>query len=134
MRRAFADGAARDRETALHDLASALGYQRLGSRIREVLSDHIRTAVRRGILQNERGQISIGCHTIKDYGRPFLKEQFISSLGRSWIERPDAVRNFAHWLGYQRTSPALDEIARSLINGLIREFRIEASGSLIRRI
>ena len=40
---------------------------------------------------------------------------------------------FARWMGYARTGPVIEETARSLINGLIRENRLEADGERIRR-
>ena len=54
--------------------------------------------------------------------------------GWGWTERDDSIRMFARWLGYRRTGPWIDEAARSLINGLIRQDRLESDGSRIRRI
>ena len=53
--------------------------------------------------------------------------------GRSWMERDEAIRRFAVWLGFRRASPFIDGATRSVINGLIRDGRLEARGSLIRR-
>ena len=53
VREVFSSGAARDREEAIREVAEALGYRRVGANIREVLGDHLRTAVRRGIIANE---------------------------------------------------------------------------------
>jgi hypothetical protein len=36
-------------------------------------------------------------------------------------------------MGFRRTGPAIDEVARSLVNGLIREDRIESNGDRVRR-
>jgi len=72
--------------------------------------------------------------TIEQYDRDFLKKQFLASLlGQQWIEREDAVRAFARWMGFRRTGPAIEDMARSLINGLLRESRLESGGSQIRR-
>jgi hypothetical protein len=99
-----------------------------------VLDDTIRTAVRRGILDNTGGNLKIGAKSIEQYEREFLKDQFLASLGGSaWTEREDAIRAFARWLGFRRTGPAIDETARSLINGLIRAARIESEGTQIRK-
>ena len=40
---------------------------------------------------------------------------------------------FARWLGFRRTGPYIEDAAKSLINGLIREDRLESEGSEIRR-
>ncbi|MHB1308129.1 MAG: BREX-1 system adenine-specific DNA-methyltransferase PglX [Limisphaerales bacterium] len=133
IRQVFNDGQARDRDTAMREVAAALGYQRVGSRIREALHVDLLTAVRRGILQNEGGELSIVARDIRDYTRDSLKDDFLTAIGRAWIEREEALRTFARWMGYARTGPVIDEMGRSLINGLIREDRLEAQGNEIRR-
>lgn len=66
--------------------------------------------------------------SIVDYDRDFLKQQFLAAIGRAWIERDDAVREFCRWMGFARTGPVIEDTARSLINGLLREGRLEADG------
>jgi hypothetical protein len=133
IRDVFSKGGARDRETAIRDLAQAMGFERTGTRIREDCDNLIRTAVRRGILTNGVDGISLRARSIADYDRDFLKEQFLASLGgRAWHDRDDAVRDFARWFGFRRTGPVLDERTRSLINGLLREDRLESQGTQIR--
>jgi len=133
IRNVFSSGGARDRETALREVAQALGYERLGPRIRDSLDRALRTAVRRGILQNEGAALSLLCRSIDQYERPFLKEQFLAALGRSWIDRAEAARVLARWLGFTRTGPTIADAARSLINGLLRERRLEARDGRIRK-
>lgn len=119
----------------MRDLARALGYARTGSRIREMLDTELRTAVRRGILQNESGQLSLLCRRIEDYERDFLKEQFLSALGTVWREREEAIRVAARHLGFRRAGPVIADTFRSLINGLIRQGRLESGGDgQVRRI
>lgn len=138
IREVFSSGGERDRETALREIAQALGYERLGSRIREVLNTDIRTAVRRGILQNQNTRLSLLCRSIEDYERDFLKELFLAAIsqnGRVWLERQEAIRLFARWLGFRRTGRLIDESARSLIKGLLRDGSLEKDGQdWIRRI
>lgn len=134
LRQCFGRGGPRDRETAIRELCAAAGYERVGSRIREIADDAIRTAVRRGILDNDGSTLALATRSIEDYSRGQLKEQFLASLeGSRWTHRDEAIRNFARWLGFRRTGPAIDDIARSLINGLLREDRLEADGPDIRR-
>jgi hypothetical protein len=134
IRQLFGDGKERERETAIEALARGLGYQRTGTRIHEELDNALRTAVRRGILATESGAVRLFARAIEQYDRDFLKEQFLASLlGRQWIEREDSVRAFARWMGFRRTGPAIEDTARSLINGLLRESRLEGGGSQIRR-
>jgi len=134
IRKVFSDGAERDRDTALRDIANALGYQRLGTRIREGLSADFMTAVRRGIVVNEGGAYRLGFRSFADCPRDTLKEAFESAVGRAWVTREDAIRAFSRWAGFGRVGKVIDQTARSLINGLIREERVESDGpELIRR-
>jgi hypothetical protein len=134
IRQMFADSKERERELAIDALAHELGYQRTETRIHEELDNVLRTAVRRGILANEGGTLHLTAGTIEQYDREALKEQFLASLsGRQWVERDDAIRAFARWMGFRRTGQVIDETARSLINGLLREGRLERNGSQIRR-
>ncbi|MEK6373002.1 MAG: S24 family peptidase [Acidobacteriota bacterium] len=134
IRQLFSDGEIRDRDSAIRELARDLGYERAGSRIHEILDNALRTAVRRGVIANAGDGLALDGRRIEDYKRDFLKDQFLASLeGRAWKEREDAIRDFARWLGFLRTGPVIDDTSRSIINGLIREGRLESNGSSIRR-
>jgi len=134
IRQIFTIGGARSRETAIRELATELGYERVGLRIREEIENAIRAAVRRGIVLSEGEQLRIDCRSIEDYQRDFLKDQFLASLqGRAWADRDEAIRGFARWLGFRRTGPSIDEAARSLVRGLLKEGRLESDGPSIRR-
>ena len=132
--RQLLDGGTRNRDDLITELARQAGHDRAGSRIREEMTNVIRTAVRRGILESNGEEVSIATRNISDYDREFLKDQFLASMqGRSWTERSESIRMFARWLGFRRTGPYIEEAARSVINGLIREDRLESDGSDIRR-
>ena len=134
IRQVFSDGQPRIRENAIGEVARALGYGRVGHRIQDVLYTDLLTAVRRGILDNVEDELILLARSIAGYDRDFLKRQFLASIGRSWIERDDAIQNFCRWMGFRRTGQIIDETARSLIQGLLRESRLEADGpKLIRR-
>jgi type I restriction enzyme S subunit len=134
IRKVFGDGAERDRDVALRDIAYALGYQRLGPRIREALSGALIAAVRRGIVVNAGSNYRLGFRSFADCPRDALKDAFESAIGRAWIVREDAIRAFARWAGFGRVGDVIDQTARSLINGLIREGRVETDGpEFIRR-
>ncbi|MBL9159172.1 MAG: hypothetical protein JNJ70_16950 [Verrucomicrobiales bacterium] len=129
IRQLFNDGRARDRASALRELARLLGHQRLGPRVRLSLESALRTAVRRGILQNVRGELSLYARSVTDCDAAFLKSQFLAAIGRAWITRQEASRCFARWLGYRRTGPHLETSARSCINSLLRSGHLEKNGS-----
>jgi hypothetical protein len=101
---------------------------------REELDGVIRAALRRNILQSRGDGLALATRNIIDYKHDFLREQFVTAMpGRSWMERDEGIRRFAIWLGFRRASPFIDGATRSVINGLIRDGRLEARGSLIRR-
>jgi len=134
IRQVFSEGPPRDRDAAIREVAHALGYRRTGARIQEILHTDLLTAVRRGILENTGGELHLLTPSITDYERDFLKQQFLAAIGRTWLDRDDAIRDFCRWLGFARTGPVIEDTARSLINGLLREQRLEADGpNLIRR-
>lgn len=133
IRQVFSDGQPRNRPDAIREVARALGYGRVGHRLNEVLQTDLLTAVRRGILDNVEDELILLARSIAGYDRDLLKQQFLAAVGRSWIERDQAVQNFCRWMGFRRTGPIIDETARSLIQGLLRESRLEADGHLIRR-
>jgi hypothetical protein len=90
--------------------------------------------MRRGILENRDGGFALLARNISEYEREMLKDQFLACLdGNKWIERNECIPRFARWLGFRRTGPNIEDTARSVINGLIREDRLEKMGSQIRR-
>ena len=120
---------------AIDEMARTLGFQRTGTRIREELDNAIHTAALRRVLVSEGGLLRLAARSIEQYERAFLKDQFLASLsGRQWIERDEAIRRFARWMGFKRTGQAIDDAARSLINGLIRDGRLESDNDRIRRM
>jgi len=134
LRELFSRGEARKRNEVIVELARQLGYRRTGSRIKQELENVIRTAVRRGILETRADKLALCAHSIGEYEREFLKEQFLSSMpSRSWADRDESIRAFARWLGFRRAGSNIEETAKSLINGLIRDARLESDGAQIRR-
>jgi hypothetical protein len=133
IRQMFGDGEKRRRDAVTDALARELGYQDAGNRIHEAVDNALRIAVERNVLGNEGGTLRLSARSIDQHERNVLKEQFLASLsGRPWVERDDAIRAFARWMGFRRTGRAIDETTRSLITGLLREKRIERNGSQIR--
>jgi hypothetical protein len=133
IREVFSDGSARDRDDAIREISQALGYGRVGSNIRDALDDDLRTAVRRGILQNDRNGLSLLCRNIGEYERDHLVKMLIAAMGTGWWDRPDAIRATARHLGYRRTGSEIRAAMKSAINGAIRRGLIEADGPRIRK-
>jgi type I restriction enzyme S subunit len=134
IRQVFSDGQPRNHPDAIRGVAQVLGYRWVERRINDLLQTDLLTAVRRGILDNVEDELILLARSIADYDRDLLKRQFLAAVGRSWIERDDAIQKFCRWMGFRRTGPIIDETARSVIQGLLRESRLEADGpNLIRR-
>jgi hypothetical protein len=134
IRQLLGDGVGRSRNAAVDEMARDLGCDTSDAHIRVEIDSAFRAASRRGIVTNEGGVMRLSARTIDQYERAFLKDQFLGSLpGRQWIERDQSIRAFARWMGFRRTGDTIDEITRSLINGLLREARLEREGSRIRR-
>ena len=123
-----------DREELLQLLRVQLGFGSLGKRIRKILTGNLLAAVRRGVIECVDGKYHLRCRSIADYDRDFLKDMFLKAIDRSWQTRDAAMIDAARYLGFCRTGRNIQSAFRSIINGLIREGRLEASGQAIRRI
>lgn len=123
----------RDRETAIRDIAAALGYRRTGSRIAEILGNDLQTAVRRGILDRSRGEYSLLCRDISAYSRDHLVSMLLAAMGAAWQTRADATTAAARYLGYRRTGRKIAAAFKSAINAALRRGFLERDGSLLIR-
>jgi hypothetical protein len=134
LRRVFRGSEVRSREEVGAALRTFVVNPSPDDQVGEELDSVIRTALRRNILESRGDKLALGARSIIDYKRDFLEDQFVASmLGRSWVERDEGVLRFSIWLGFRRASSFIDGAARSVINGLLRDGRLEARGSLIRR-
>jgi hypothetical protein len=135
IRQVFSDGLARERESAMRDVARELGFDRTGSRIQERLNGELIAAARRGIVANKGGDLTLAARNIDDYGREYLKTLFLSDMGTTWWDREEAINRAARYLGFTRTGARIYDYFKSIINGLIRDGRLESDPAKgIRRI
>jgi hypothetical protein len=135
IRQVFNDGGARDRDASMRDVARELGFDRTGSRIQERLDGDLIAAVKRGIIANKKGELSLAARTIEDYDRDYLKTLFLSDMGSTWWDREDAINRAARYLGFTRTGSRISDYFKSIINGLLREGRLESDPNKgIRRV
>ena len=61
-----------DRDTAIKQAATSLGYQRVRAGLSTTLINAIRTAVKRQVLSNQGGQLSLSVSSISGYEMDFL--------------------------------------------------------------
>lgn len=137
LRKVLGEQGPLSREDLLKQAAYELGYRRMSGDARETLDDAVRRAVRRGVAENDGDTLRLLARSIEDQDRDFLKEQFLaalSALSRGWVERDDALQAFKAWMGYGRLGAVIENTARSLVQGLLQQRRLEAQGSQIRRV
>ena len=121
------------REELLAMMRDFYGLGTLGKNIRKELSGDIQAAVRRGVLDNAGGRYAILCRHIGQYKRSFLREMFLAAIDRVWVDRDDAIRQTARYLGFRRTGANIKKDLRSAINGSLRRGELERDGDSIRR-
>jgi hypothetical protein len=133
IRDVFKSGESLDPDAAIAAIARALGFRRTGARIHEALRSALRTAIRRHIINRDKGVISLECATIDDYSRDELIGTLLAAMGTSWWDREDAIRAAAHRLGFRRTGSQIRKAFKSAINGAIRRGLLEYDDHIIRR-
>ena len=124
-------------EDLLRAVAQRLGYERLGSRVKEVLRGLLRAALLRRIAERqEDGSLSSGPRTLDAYSRDELIEVIPSVLRKGQgLDRDDLMRAILQHLAFQRLTEPAQEALKSALNGAIRRGVIEVSGpNLVRRI
>ncbi len=128
IRELFLDGRVRPRDEAIRDVARVLGFRRVGSTINEILGNDIRTAVRRGILDNTAGEFRLLCRTIDHHTRDHLIDILLAALGQGWSDRDEAIIAAARHIGFRRTGSAIRAAFKSAINGALRRGLLETDG------
>ena len=118
----------------LKEVAGLLGYQRLGSRIKETLKGHMRAAIRRKIIEADGDQVRILTATMNDYTREELRNTLISVMRKgTTYEREDVIHAVAGHLGFSRVTDAVRAPIKSAINSAIRLRLLGYEGSVIWR-
>jgi NADH:ubiquinone oxidoreductase subunit E len=133
IREVFSQNIALDRDSAIRQIAHALGFARTGSRIANAIDSALIAAAKRGVIQNNRGALSLLSRNIGDYSRDELIDTLLSVMGAVWWEREEAIRVAARHLGFKRTGSLIRDAFKSAINGAIRRDILERDGNLIRR-
>lgn len=133
IREVFSQNSVLDRDSAIREVAHALGFGRTGSRIAEAIDSALIAAVKRGVILNYRGALTLLSRSIGDYSRDELINALLSSMGAVWWEREEAIRAASRHLGFKRTGSLIRDAFKSAINGAIRRDILERDGNLIRR-
>jgi hypothetical protein len=116
------------RPDLIRNTARELGFARNSLRLSEVLDTAIRRAVRRGIAENSRGELTLVAKTIDGYDRDFLKQHLLGVITGSWCDRVEVPVRFARVLGFARTGPKIEETVWALMRALLRSGQAEVEG------
>ena len=120
------------RNDVIREIATLLGAERVGPRIRDLIESALTTASRRAIIETADGGLVARTHSIDDYDREFLKTALKSVVGRAWTEQSEAIRAATRWLGFRRTGSTIAAAFQSAIRGAIRQRLAERNGTMIR--
>ena len=90
--------------------------------------------VRRGILQNENGQLSLLVARIDEYTRDHLVDMLLAGMGTRWWDRRRSSGATARYLGFRRTGPVIQKTLKSAINAAIRRGLLESDGDRTRKL
>lgn len=114
-------------------VARALGFRRTGPRIRDVVMSALNAAVRRGVVINTGGAYAMDCRAIVDYPDELLVKYLYAAIGRAWVDREDAIRSAARYLGFRRTGATITSEFERLIRRGLRRGDLRKDGGMIRR-
>jgi hypothetical protein len=122
-----------DDEATAREVARAIGFQRAGSRIRHEIKTALRDARRRGIVAETDTGWRIEGRRIDDFSREQLIDALLKAMPGGWVERDEAMRRAARYLGFRRTGAAIQERFKSVIRGAIKRGLLEYDGTVIRK-
>jgi len=134
IREVLSRGGPRPRDEALRQIAQAQGHQRVGARIHKTLDHDLRTAVRRGIITNDRGTLSLLCRQIDEYEPDHLIDVLVTAIGRGAASQPDAIRTAARHLGYRRAGTKIKTAFMAAIRQALRRGLIQRDGNTLRKV
>ncbi|MCO6456483.1 MAG: restriction endonuclease subunit S [Pirellulaceae bacterium] len=116
----------------LRAVAGQLGYQRVRQDLRASLQKHLRTAIRRRIL--ERDGDTLRCPTLifRNYDDDFLLQALrrVMAKNREYT-RDDVLHNLALHLGYSHVTDAMRERMRSVFRLAIRAGVVGYRGTVV---
>jgi hypothetical protein len=120
------------RDEAIREIASRLGAERVGSRVRDLVDSALNTASRRAIIETVPGGLVARTRTVEDYDRDFLKTALRNVIGRTWTDEDEAIRACARWLGFRRTGHKIERAFKSAIRGALKQGLLEREGQHLR--
>lgn len=123
-------------DNLLRVVAQRLGYERLGSSVKETLRGYLRDALLRRIVERQDdGTLGMGPRTLDAYTRDELIGVIPSVLRKGQaVDRDELMKAILHHLAFQRLTDPAHEALRSALNGAVRRGVLQAEGQgVVRR-
>lgn len=122
------------RADLIHHTSRELGFARTSPRLKIVVDNAIRTAVRRGVAENAAGNLSLLARHMDDFDRDHLKAQLLTALRAEGgtCQQTDAPKLLARALGFARTGSSINTTVESLVRSLVRAGRLELKAGQLR--
>jgi type I restriction enzyme, S subunit len=120
------------REELIRKVAVRLGSPRFGKSFRARLESHVEVAVQRRIVARKGDLLTGATPTFGRYDYVFLMETVRKLVERgAEVEKDEAVRAVAAWLGYGQVTPAFRERMDRVFLWAAQEGRLEVRGGRI---
>jgi hypothetical protein len=126
------DGLSRDE--LIRSTARELGHARSSPALKVELDSAIRRAVRRGIVGNSGGVLTVLVKDIDGYDRDHLKAQILAAMRAAGgsCAKADAPKLLARALGFARTGPIITAMVETILRSLVRAKLVEAKAGHMR--
>ncbi|CAN5474422.1 hypothetical protein BH11PSE7_BH11PSE7_00070 [soil metagenome] len=111
-----------------------LGFARTSPRLAVLLDSAIRTAVRRGVVENSAGTLSLLVRDMDGYNSAHLKDLLLTVIRAEGgkCQKADAPRLLARALGFARTGSSINITVEAVVRSLVRAGRLESNAGQIR--
>lgn len=119
----------------IREVCGILGFARLSQKMEETLRNHLRTAIRRRIIETDGpDNVRGGPETLAEYPLEELREMFKHVMNKTHqFEREAVIVAMARYLGFARTTEVSRAAIKSAINSGIRQGLLGYQGDCIWR-
>jgi len=119
----------------LREVVYQLDYQRLTKGIKQELKGHLKTAIRRNILERDGSILKASTPRFNDYEDDFLRNTLKSVMRKGYeYDRDEVTKAIAAYLGFSTASQSISTRMKSIYNSAIRRGMIEGKGQIVWRI
>lgn len=124
-----------ERLELLKAVSLCLRFQRMRQKTEEVLRNHLRTAIRRKIIETDGPDIvRCGTDTLADYSLEDLRDMFKHVMKKLWeYQCEEIINGLSRYLGFSRTTDTSRDAIRSAIISGIRQGILEYRGDWVWR-